>query len=73
MKVKKSNIVTTTSRYPGEFYEEIKTAADRDGNTVNGMMLMWARLGQKLYNAKFVAHINIEETEQNHSFSSSKT
>jgi len=61
----KNDVITTTFRVPGEFYEEIKFVAERDGNTINGMMMILARMGLKLYtkvyNSEFTVKIDMQD------------
>ena len=57
----KPDVVTTTFRIPEKFYEEIKSVAERDGNTINGIMLVLARLGLKIYDDKIIVKSFIEE------------
>jgi len=61
----KTDDVKMTIRVPKDYYSEVKSIADRDGNNFNGMLLIFGRIGMKTYEAKVTVNVIPEEKKQN--------
>ena len=48
------NVITSTVRFPEEFYEDIRKYADYLGESMNGTIKHLVRLGMRFYEADII-------------------